>query len=55
MAMKLDIESCFDVSKLDVWLDVFDLKSRAIGLISNKIEGKSLATLIWGSRGALWT
>ena len=34
-AMKLDLESCLDVSKLDVWLNVFDLKSRAVGLISN--------------------
>ena len=25
-AMKLDLESYLDVSKLDVWLDVFDLK-----------------------------
>ena len=45
-AMKLDLESCLDVSKLDVCLDVFDLKLRAVGLTSNKIEGKSLATLI---------
>ena len=44
--MKLDLESCLDVSKLDVCLDVFDLKLRAVGLTSNKIEGKSLATLI---------
>ena len=44
--MKFDLESCLDVSKLDVWLDVFDLKSGAVGLISNKIEGKSRATLI---------
>ena len=51
--MKLDLESCLDVSKLDVWLDVFDLKSRAIGLTLNKIEGKSLATLIWRSRNEL--
>ena len=27
--MKLDFESCLDVSKLDVWLDVFNLKLRA--------------------------
>ena len=52
-AMKLDLESCLDASKLDVWLDVFDLKFRAIGLISNKIEGKSLTTLIWRSRNKL--
>ena len=45
-AMKLDLESCLDVYKLDVWLDAFDLKLRVVGLISNKIEGKSLATLI---------
>jgi len=44
--LKLDLESCLDVSMLDVCLDVFDLKLRAIGLILNKIEGKSLATLI---------
>ena len=52
-AMKLDLESCLDVSKLDVWLDVFDLKLRAVGLILNKIEGKSLTTLIWRSRNKL--
>ena len=43
-AIKFDLELCLDVSKLDVWLDVFGLKSRAVGLISNKIEGKSLAS-----------
>ena len=34
-AMNLDLESCLDVSKLDVRLDVFDLKSRVVGLISD--------------------
>ena len=52
-AMKFDLESCLDVSELDVWLDVFDLKSRAVDLISNKIEGKSLTTLIWRSSNDL--
>jgi len=28
-ATKLDLESCFDVSKLDVW-DVFDLLVRVV-------------------------
>ena len=33
-ATKLDLESCFDVSKLNVW-DVFDLPLRAVELIQN--------------------
>ena len=35
--MKLDLESYFDFSKLDVWLDVlsFDFELRVAGLISN--------------------
>ena len=33
-ATKLDLESCFDVSKLDVW-DVFDLPVRPVELIQN--------------------
>ena len=36
-AMKLDLESYFDFSKLDVWLDVlsFDFELRVVSLISN--------------------
>ena len=36
-AMKFDLESYFDFSKLDVWLDVlsFDFELRVAGLISN--------------------
>ena len=44
--MKLDLESCFDVSKLDVWLNVFDLRSRGywldLELNQMEVEGKSL-------------
>jgi len=44
--MKLDLESSFDVSKLEVWLDVFDLRSRGywldLELNQMEVEGKSL-------------
>ena len=44
--MKLDLESCFDVSKLDVWLNVFDLRLRGywldLELNQMEVEGKSL-------------
>ena len=37
-ATKLDFELCLDLSKLDIWLDVFDLVSRVFGLIPNYIK-----------------
>ena len=52
MAMKLDLESYFDVSKLDMWLDVFkfwfEVECRWFDLDLRKIP-----TLIWRSRNEL--
>ena len=53
-AMKLDLELYFDVSKLDVWLDVFefwfDVEGRWLDL---DLNWRKIPTLIWGSRNEL--
>ena len=54
-ATKLDLESYFDVSKLDVWLDVlefwFEVEGRWFNLEPN---WRKISTLIWRSRKELW-
>ena len=49
--MKLDLESYFDVSKLDVWLNVlefwFEVEGRWLDL---KLNWRKISTLIWRSR-----
>ena len=55
IAMKLDLESYFDVSKLDVWLDVlefwFEVEGRWLDL---KLNWRKISTLIWRSRNEPW-
>ena len=55
MAMKLDLESYFDVSKLDVWLDVlefwFEVEGRWLDL---ELNWRKISTLIWRSRNEPW-
>ena len=54
-AMKLDLESYFDVSELDVWLDVFEfwfvVESRWLDL---ELNWRKLPALIWRSRNEPW-
>ena len=54
-AMKLDLESYFDVSELDVWLDVFEfwfvVESRWLDL---ELNWRKLLALIWRSRNEPW-
>ena len=54
-AMKLDLKSYFDVSKLDVWLDVlefwFEVKGRWLNL---ELNWRKISTLIWRSRHESW-
>ena len=54
-AMKLDLESYFDVSKLDVWLDVlefwFEVKGRWLDL---ELNWRKISTFIWKSRNEPW-
>ena len=54
-AMKLDLESYFDVSKLDVWLDVlefwFEVEGRWLDL---ELNWRKISTLIWRSRNEPW-
>ena len=54
-AMKLDFESYFDVSKLDVWLDVlefwFEVEDHWLDL---ELNWRKISTLIWRSRNESW-
>ena len=55
MAMKLDLESHFDVSKLDVWLDVFEFWFEVEGRwLDLKLNWRKIFTLIWRSRNETW-
>ena len=53
--MKLDVELYFDVSKLDVWLDVFEfwfeVESRWFDL---ELKWRKIPILIWRSRNKPW-
>ena len=54
-AMNLDLESYFDVSKLDVWLDVlefwFEVQGRWLDL---ELNWRKISTLIWRNRNEPW-
>ena len=54
-AMKLDLESYFDVSKLDVWLDVLEFWFEVEGHWPDlKLNWRKISTLIWRSRNEPW-
>ena len=55
MAIKRDLESYFDVSKLDVWLDVLEFWFEVKGCwLHLKLNWRKISTLIWRSRNEPW-
>ena len=54
-ATKLDLESYFDVSKLDVWLDVLEFWFEVEGhWLDLELNWMKISTLIWRSRNEPW-
>ena len=54
-AMKLDLKSCFNVSKLDVWLDVLEFWFEVEGhWLDLELNWMKISTLIWRSRNEPW-
>ena len=53
--MKLDLESYYDVSELDVWLDVFEFWFGVEGRwLDLELNWRKLLALIWRSRNKPW-
>ena len=53
--MKLDLESYFDVSKLDAWLDVLEFWFEVEGHWPDlELNWRKISTLIWRSRNEPW-
>ena len=53
-AMKLDLELYFDISKLDVWLDVFEFWFKVEGhWLDLDLNWRKIPTLIWKSGNEL--
>ena len=54
-AMKLDLESYFDVSKLDVWLNELEFWFEVEGhWLDLELNWRKISTLIWRSRNEPW-